>query len=143
MVAYSFKRRFVAPIKVGLHLDISSPEPKTQTIRAEGLKRHARPGEKVQLYCGMRTKACFLIGFGICTRVETITIAFRRRRRSDWLRLDGRIKLDRPNELDRFARADGFQDWADLRAFWQKEHDVADFHGVIIYWQAPEIEVPR
>ena len=65
MSAYSFKRRFVNPIRVGLCLDpifqigkheVSEMEapirPKRQTIRAEGKRRHARPGEIVQLYHG-------------------------------------------------------------------------------------------
>ncbi|MEJ0016825.1 MAG: ASCH domain-containing protein [Acetobacteraceae bacterium] len=46
MVAYSFKRDFAAPILAGI---------KRQTIRADR-RRHARPGEVLQLYTGMRTK---------------------------------------------------------------------------------------
>lgn len=46
MVAYSYKRRFVTPIRVGLGL-----LPKRQTIRAHGLRRHARAGEELQHYC--------------------------------------------------------------------------------------------
>lgn len=47
MVAYSFQKRFVEPIRSGR---------KRQTIRADR-KRHARPGEVLQLYSGMRTNA--------------------------------------------------------------------------------------
>ena len=48
MVAYSFKARFVPLIREGL---------KTQTIRAQR-SRHARPGELIQLFSGMRTHLC-------------------------------------------------------------------------------------
>ena len=48
MVAYSFNSRFEVAIREGW---------KTQTIRA-GRKRHARPGEMLQLFCGMRTAHC-------------------------------------------------------------------------------------
>ena len=48
MVAYSFKRRFREPILAGS---------KQQTIRADR-KRHARRGEALQLYTGMRTTQC-------------------------------------------------------------------------------------
>lgn len=146
MVAYSFKRRFVNPIRAGLELK-AEPEgawttyvpnyirPKRHTIRTDRA-RHARPGEVVQLYCGMRTKNCFLIGEGRCTDTQRITIHFRKRRNSDWMRCAFFGKVDRPDALDRFARSDGFQDWAELRQFWRDNHPgVDDFSGIIIFWE--------
>ena len=53
MVAYSLKPRFIPPILSGA---------KRQTIRAISRRRHAIPGETLQLYTGMRTKQCRLIG---------------------------------------------------------------------------------
>lgn len=84
MPAYSYKRRFVAPIWVGLGLPIKPViglviaagveiRPKRQTIRADRA-RHARPGEIVQHYCGMRTKSCFKIGEGRCTFASPIKL---------------------------------------------------------------------
>ncbi len=139
LVAYSFKRRFVAPIQVGLgqieHIPGSEYIPKRQTIRADRA-RHARPGEELQLYCGMRTKGCFLIGLARCVAVDTIYIAFRKRARRDWVRAPWLGLLDRPNQLDDFARRDGFNAWDELRAFWAEEHPgVADFRGVLIIWE--------
>lgn len=141
MVAYSFKPRFVAPIQVGLHCYMPPtptsfvPEPKTQTIRAHR-GRHAREGEEIQLYCGMRTKQCFLIGRARCVETQGISIAFRRRRNSDWLRCARFGKIDRPSSLDKFARSDGFHDWQALREFWREEHPgIDDFAGVIIFWE--------
>lgn len=79
MVAYSFRQRFVAPIQVGLgtieHIPGTEYAPKRQTIRANR-KRHARPGEELQLYCGMRTKGCFLIGRARCTSVSGVRLQF-------------------------------------------------------------------
>lgn len=49
MVAYSFQAMFCPPIVDRI---------KRQTIRALGARRHAREGEDVQLYRGMRTKHC-------------------------------------------------------------------------------------
>ncbi len=120
MVAYSFRPRFVDLIVSGR---------KRQTIRADR-KRHARAGEEVQLYTGMRTKVCRLIGRATCLMVSPIT-----------LDLEGnRIDLDTLNvddavSLDRFARADGFANWDELKAFWAAEHACKTrWSGVIVRW---------
>ena len=47
VVALNFKQQFIPPILSGA---------KRQTIRAIGRRRHAIPGETLQLYTGMRTK---------------------------------------------------------------------------------------
>ncbi len=107
MVAYSFKRRFVEPILAGT---------KRQTIRAER-KRHARPGEELQLYTGMRTKHCKLIARVMCVGIRPITLV---------------LAEDLP---DTFAQRDGFASWDAMKEFWRKEHPgVEEFHGVLIMW---------
>lgn len=133
MVAYSFKRRFVDPIKAGLGHAPSRyylTMPKRQTIRADR-KRHARPGEELQLYCGMRTKGCFLIGRARCIDVQSIRL----RRLDRLVKIGDRPQLRRLFELDAFARADGFADWHDLTEFWRDEHAGQNFVGVIIFWE--------
>jgi hypothetical protein len=138
MVAYSFKPRFIDPIRVGLGEAVPNSigvRPKRQTIRADR-KRHARVGEELQLYRGMRTKHCYLIGRARCIDVQPIEIHFRNRRHSDWLRWAKYDKLDRPNQLDQFAALDGFHDWQALREFWRVEHPgIEDFAGVLILWE--------
>ena len=140
MVAYSYKRRFVDPIRCGLGLPFDEIgaliRPKLHTIRSDR-KRHARPGEELQHYCGMRTKGCFLIGRARCTSVDEIRIYINA----------GRVIIDphtadvvsyvKPKDLDQFAVSDGFDDWSDMREFWRSEHDeVTDlFIGVIIKWK--------
>ncbi|TGP22354.1 MULTISPECIES: hypothetical protein [unclassified Mesorhizobium] len=120
MVAYSFKPRFVEPIRTGT---------KRQTIRADR-KRHARAGEQLQLYTGMRTKHCQLIGRSECLSVWPVTLILRE---VHSVVLDGFRGIY--GDLDGFARADGFKDWAELAGFWSANHPgVEIFDGVLIRW---------
>jgi len=120
MVAYSFKRRFADPILAGT---------KQQTIRADR-RRHARPGEELQLYCGMRTKQCRLIARKTCLYVERVKLSFFN---------GGEVitdSLGRLVDLDAFARSDGFEDWDEMHDFWRTEHDDPEtFQGVLISWR--------
>lgn len=122
MVAYSFQARFVAPIQAGT---------KFQTIRAER-KRHARSGEELQLYHGMRTRNCFLIGRPICVFIEPIRLYLRDR----MLKIGGGAECVSDGALNVFARRDGFADWDELVAFWREHHPEIDtvFSGVLIRW---------
>lgn len=123
MVAYSFKKRFIVPIRANT---------KRQTIRAErrGRSRHARPGEPVQLYFGMRTKHVRLIAAPLCEAVYPISIHLGDRivcANDGWIREEA--------DLDAFAVCDGFRDFDDLTAFWRREHPgVLAFSGVLIRW---------
>lgn len=123
MVAYSFKRRFVDPIRAGT---------KRQTIRADR-KRHARAGEELQLYSGMRTRECELIGRAICEDVVPITLLFNDQDpEAEGVILPG---FGFPGGLEGFARADGFDSWAALKQFWRDNHPgVDEFTGVLITW---------
>ena len=125
MVAYSFRPRFLDPIVSGR---------KRQTIRAIGRRRHARPGEALQLYTGMRTKQCRLIGRATCTAVAAVTLRFAADAGGDTVTVDQATVGDR----DAFARRDGFAGWEELRAFWRTAHPAAfaagAFAGTIICW---------
>lgn len=125
MVAYSFRKRFIEPIRAGT---------KAQTIRPFR-KRHARPGEALQLYAGMRTKYCQLIGRATCASVWPITI---RVDGDEILETEGVYGRKSPfRSIDEFARGDGFADWAEMRAFWREEHPGTDlFDGVLIRWHS-------
>jgi hypothetical protein len=123
MVAYSFRPRFVAPILAGT---------KRQTIRADR-KRHARPGEEMQLYTGMRTKHCKLIARMTCDRVEPITLNFCHHGSIAVLK-EGR--LHPVLHLDAFARSDGFGGWDEMREFWREAHgDISEWTGVLLTWR--------
>lgn len=144
MVAYSFNRRFVTRIQVGLgqieHIPATEYVPKRQTIRAEGKRRHAKPGEVLQLYHGMRSSKCFKIGDARCVAVDDIRI-FMRTEIIEIRRVDTFSSLiDKPAALDSFAREDGFEDWDGMRAFWREEHadklkHLGPFHGLLIRWE--------
>lgn len=144
MVAYSFQRQFVTPIQVGLGLQQTIPGtvyvPKRQTIRAVGKRRHARPGETLQLYRGMRTRQCFKIGDARCVEAGEIELVFGARP-SVLIRGETRAEVvthfvSSPDGLDDFARADGFADWAAMVAFWVEQHGpLREFFGVIVYWE--------
>jgi hypothetical protein len=114
MVAYSFKERFAEAILDGT---------KGGTIRGNR-KRHARPGEELQLYRGMRTKQCVLIARKQCLTVEPITLDFWKHqfffgdRALSTHATDGRI-LTSHAALERFARFDGFSSLAEMVEFWR------------------------
>ena len=68
MVAYSFKSQFEEPIVA---------REKRQTVRGFR-KRHAYPGEPIQLYVGMRTRKCrkILTPDPICVDLRHVLISF-------------------------------------------------------------------
>ena len=119
MVAYSFRQQFRKPILAGT---------KRQTIRADR-KRHARVGEQLQLYTGMRTRQCAIIGRAVCGSVGPIRIGVD----EGWVNIGGlHFNL---SQLDGLAQNDGFADWREMREFWRREHpDTPVFSGVLIGW---------
>ena len=123
MVAYSFQPRFAPLIRAGVKL---------QTIRAER-ERHARPGERLQLFTGMRTAHCMKIMHDpVCTMVLPIRIGFAT---GEITRIEvGRVPV---RDLDQFAVLDGFTDIDDMSAFWREHHGVRDFSGGVIEWAMP------
>jgi uncharacterized protein YqfB (UPF0267 family) len=124
MVAYSFQQQFIEPILSGR---------KNGTIRANGKRRHARPGEELQLYVGMRTKSCRLVANSQCQGVEPIRILFSKDGHHDTIRI--RKATIRGYALDAFAMTDGFGSWVEMRAFWREHHPGVDlFEGVWVRW---------
>lgn len=123
MVAYSFKARFVEPIRLGT---------KRQTIRAprKGNSRHARPGEAVQLYYGLRTRQCFRIGDAICCGLVGVFLGLS----CDEVLLDGEA-FRGVLALDHFAALDGFASWDEMKLFWDVEHPgLSEFEGSLVQW---------
>lgn len=135
MVAYSFRPRFVGPILAG---------EKHQTIRAvrTGRSRHARVGETLQIYTGMRTRNCRLLGTSVCVAKWPITLQF-----GD----EGFIEVNSHRittmaGMCRFAKKDGFENWWDMERFWQEAHPAlrtergwVKFTGVIVFWDPKEV----
>lgn len=136
MVAYSFQQRFVPAIESGA---------KPHTIRGPR-RRHARPGDELQLYAGMRTRSCRLIRRARCRSVLAIALRFGARplvslfplmekEPGHLARVGERIEVV---DLDRFAVSDGFADFDDMARFWRDSHGASRFDGFIIIWgQSP------
>ena len=129
MVAYSFKDEFIDPIQ---------ERTKQQTIRAlrTGRSRHARVGERLQIYNRMRRRDCskILDVDPICTAVHRV----------DFDIVAGEpIKMRWPESdyqtwffvTDGFAQSDGFTSSAQMRAFWEASHGLGRFEGMLIEWQ--------
>jgi len=124
MVAYSFNKQFVEPILSGR---------KSGTIRAHGKRRHAMPGETLQLYTGMRTTSCRLIAESQCQAADPIRITFSKSGHHDKVTVNGVVRAG--FALDAFAMGDGFVGWIGLREFWRENHPGVDrFEGVWIRW---------
>jgi hypothetical protein len=132
MVAYSFQRQFVDGIEAGTKL---------HTIRADR-RRHARPGEELQLYYAMRTRQCELIARRHCTQFLGVTLRFYGRQRfqvfsvaqllhGEWDRVGPVVAIADP---DAFARADGFGDLEAMGRFWRDMHGRRAFHGFLVGW---------
>lgn len=112
---------------------------KSQTIRAYGKRRHADPGDKLQLYTGMRTSACrkLIEPDPICSASLAIEIRrFRSGKRK--IKITGAGALD----LGDVARADGFESMDEL-IDWVESAYGLPFHGVLIRWLTPEPNIPR
>lgn len=138
MVAYSFQRRFVPAI-----LDGS----KTHTLRGPR-RRHAREGEALQLYTGMRTRQCRLIARATCNRVFGVLLKF-----SEWQsfclfdlvelgpgEFKGRGRLRPIGDPDAFARSDGFESIDEMGRWWRENHDVTSWEGFLIGWASLSLD---
>lgn len=116
MVAFNFQPQFVAAIQSG---------EKTQTIRRSA---RANVGDRLQLYTGMRTKACRKIITPDPVCILTNYIA---------LRPDG-ITFGDANlfpSADEFARQDGFRDYDDMHRWFTERYDDAYFVGRLTRWR--------
>jgi hypothetical protein len=111
---YNFLPRFADAVRRGQ---------KRQTIRANGKRRHAAKGEKLQLYTGLRTRKAKKIRDAMCVASVDCTI----RKDGISLHLNGK-------DLDLFARQDGFDSFAQLREFFVDTYGLP-FHGRLIMWK--------
>lgn len=99
---------------------------KTSTIRADGKRRPPKPGDRLRLYTGMRTKKCRLLKEVICESCVSITI------RDAFIAVGGRMIGDA--EADTLARRDGFVNSQCLRDWFSVIHSLP-FQGWLITWR--------
>ena len=118
MPAYNFQERFVPFILSGA---------KTHTIRRPRL-RPTKRGDRLYLFTRMRQCRCRLILDTECTGVLPVFIT------EVHLQLAHK-RLSEP-DADRFARADGFVDYAAMKAFFRKQYGLP-FRAEAISWRPP------
>lgn len=122
MPALTFQKRFAAAVEAGR---------KRQTVR-RARKRPIRPGDRLVLYTGMRTKHCRRLGKAVCRTVEPVLISA-----NGAFVVPGEVRLSgRPlgaAELDEFIAADGFDSHLDFFD-WFGRHYGQTFYGVVIRW---------
>jgi hypothetical protein len=125
MVAYNFKPQFVPLIQSGQ---------KRQTIRALGKRRHAKQGDALQLYTGMRTRNCQKLLDAICTNATPIKI--QPHKLGDFVTgisiylSDSVFALDAAS-AESLAKADGFESLSEFEEFFK---DRLPLEGVMIQW---------
>lgn len=126
MPAYNFQARLASLVESGA---------KRQTIRVIGKRRHARVGERVQLYTGMMTKGCrkLVTPDPVCTKVLSIRLE---KNQQGGLNVD----LDgvAVNAL-RTAEADGFRTAHEMLEFFDKTYGLP-FEGLLIRWEPSDIQ---
>lgn len=117
MPAISFKKQFREDILAGR---------KRQTVR---LTRRAAVGDLASLYTGMRTKYCAKICVVTITRVLPVVID------------DAGVMLDGSHvDRERFARADGFKSFDEMRDFQRKHYGEGNaMRGWVHFWDPPAI----
>jgi hypothetical protein len=126
MPALNFKKEFAEAVEYGW---------KRQTIRAprKDGRPHAKVGETIKLYTGMRTKSCRLLAEATVTRILTVKI----NATEMWLngrRLQATIhSRDDPITDNEFAAADGFEGFAEMADWFSDVHGLP-FEGIVIYW---------
>ena len=117
MVAIDFKPQFADAVASGKKL---------QTIRA---KTKAFRGCELQLYTGLRTKACRKLRDAICESVVKIVLYKTLAQPLNNAAVVG------PALLDEFAKRDGFKTYAEMWAFFEPRADEnGEFHGFLIKW---------
>lgn len=133
MVAYNFQEQFAPAIEAGL---------KRQTTRPIRKNRHAKIGEKLQLFSGLRTKECrkLLAKEPVCSAVDAIEIHLSNctPTKIERIVINGRELPD--EEIEVFAKADGFHGNAtqtardEMAVFFQRFYGGGVFRGRVIHW---------
>ena len=121
MSLLGFKKQFAGPVEA---------RTKRQTIRAK-VNGHA-VGRPIQLYTGLRTKACRKLAAEdpICTSIETVVIAWGGYCKIGGQMLGGQALAD-------FAAADGFASATEFFELFCPGPDKATFTGHLIKWDWP------
>ncbi|MEO0792132.1 MAG: hypothetical protein AAFY27_06250 [Pseudomonadota bacterium] len=118
MVLLGFQKQFAADVEALV---------KRQTIRAPRKDgRDPKVGDRLQLYTGLRTKACrkLVANDPIVKSVQPIVVS----------RFGLVIDRKPVTDADTVARADGFEDFEAMANWFKLTHDDDFFHGLLIKW---------
>lgn len=115
MVAINFQPQFADAIASGR---------KTQTIRQ---RARAAPGQALQLYTGQRTKDCRKIADAVCVDCTYVGLTAR------GVTLGNASRF--PGDMDDFARADGFENYAAMWKWFSERYKTNSFTGIVIRWK--------
>lgn len=125
MTTLMFHKRFIEPIQAGT---------KKQTIRPPR-KRPIKVGDELALRYwvgkGYRSPQATIL-YASCTAVFSISINAECYVLGDESAIVG--SCSDPAKLDEFARADGFESWADMMAWYRSDGYGLPFEGVLIQW---------
>lgn len=117
MSAINFSAEFAPLVESGV---------KTQTIRQGA--RQIKQGDALQLYTGQRTKNCRKLRDAICRDVTYVGLTGRGVTLGDKSRF--------PEDIDEFAKLDGFDDYASMWAWFSERYKTSSFTGYVIRWAA-------
>jgi len=118
MPALNFESQFANAVRDGF---------KSQTIRAPR-KKPIKEGDTLYLYTGMRTKNCIKLNEVICDSVLDFNIHM-----DGWGCDVGPCMVRDKDELNKLARADGFEDWFEMVRWFIYNHGLP-FKGNLILW---------
>lgn len=124
MVAYNFSREFAASVSSGV---------KRSTIRPERRppQRHARPGERLQLYCDQRQPACRKLRDPDPLCVDVKPIEIRRVGHLVWVELNDNFVMG--HRLDDLILREGFRSHRDFYGWFHARYGLP-FRGVYVTW---------
>jgi len=126
MAALNFKKQFV-PLVLSLL--------KPHTIRQER-KHPIKVGDTLQLYYGLRTKSCVLLGTAPCVRIQHIDIYSGNKVLLDETWLTG-------NEIEQLAQRDGFAKVSDFFSFFEQTYALPTSNMRLIWWDPAQLKINR
>lgn len=122
MVAYNFMSQFAPKIEDGSKL---------HTVRANGKRRHARAGEALQLYTGMRQPGCRLLKEVPCIGSWPCHLPVSEANGPLMWSINHQVLS--VFHMEQFAKNDGFPDLYAM-AEWILNTHGTDFDGTVIAW---------
>lgn len=114
MVALNFQPQFVEALLTGA---------KRQTIRR---KARCKPGDKIQIYTGQRTKECRMLGEAVCLATAPVILYPSRAYIGEHMLND--------KQRQELAEADGFANYQEMHEWFKEKYKSRSFEGEIIKW---------